>query len=528
MLLKVFEEVVLLSIMGSVLALAILAVKATFRQKLNARLHYYIWFILLVRLLIPFTIDSPLSLTRFMPQGPAAVVEQPAATQGMPEIVTTPVFDNPDDEPAAATKPLSYYLQIAATVWLAGTAAVALYMLFVNLLFLYRLGKLPVQKRRDITRLLNQCKSLINVSSAVTVQSNSAFRSPMLYGLVLPRILISPELIAKLTQTEMKYVLLHELAHLKRKDLLVNMVLMLVQAVYWFNPVVWYAIYKMKQDCEIACDATVLAAIAEEESRQYGNTIISMLQMVSSSQWAPGTVGFVSQYNKRRITVIAQNKKPSLSCTIAAVALCFFFLAGCASLTQPVSGALGTDQGTANTPAASNSQQPTATASPKATNPPSPAKASPTPAETTPTQDESALATPNETSTPPQATPNESGAAGTNRYSVAGFDDAQAFEKTYNKLQALMAVDDKAAVAEYIAYPITVKLDGKKTVIKTESDFIKNYDKIITVAVKAAFLNQKVEDTFVNYKGVSAGQGKLWFNKLAGTKQVYSIIAINN
>jgi beta-lactamase regulating signal transducer with metallopeptidase domain len=79
------------------------------------------------------------------------------------------------------------------------------------------------------------------------MQSSNIFLSSFLYlSIISPHLLISL-LVDRLSEEELKFVFMHELAHIKRKDLLVNVVCMLIQAVYWFNPMIWYSIYKMKQ-----------------------------------------------------------------------------------------------------------------------------------------------------------------------------------------------------------------------------------------------------------------------------------------
>lgn len=87
----------------------------------------------------------------------------------------------------------------------------------------------------------------------------------MLSVIIHPKILISSELVDRLSEEELKFVFMHELAHIKRRDFLINVVCILIQAIYWFNPIIWYSIYKMKQDCEISCDATVLTALNLEK-----------------------------------------------------------------------------------------------------------------------------------------------------------------------------------------------------------------------------------------------------------------------
>ena len=92
-----------------------------------------------------------------------------------------------------------------------------------------------------------------------------------------------------------------------------------------------------------------------------------------------------------------------------------------------------------------------------------------------------------------------------------------------------MRAGDKNAVAAQVHYPIRVKLNQKTTEIKDKAAFVKNYDAIFTDKVQQALLDQKVEETFVNYKGVMVGNGELWFTAVADTNpQVFVIYGINN
>ena len=99
-------------------------------------------------------------------------------------------------------------------------------------------------------RILQECKSDLNVHSKVSVVYDDSLKSPALFGLFIPKIIISPEVVNRLSPDELRYIFLHELSHLKRYDLLVNGLVLAVQIIYWFNPLIWYALRQMKQDCE--------------------------------------------------------------------------------------------------------------------------------------------------------------------------------------------------------------------------------------------------------------------------------------
>lgn len=115
-----------------------------------------------------------------------------------------------------------------------------------------------------------------------------------------------------------------------------------------------------------------------------------------------------------------------------------------------------------------------------------------------------------------------------NRYEVAGIDDAAAFEKVFKTVQSLVEKGDKQQVAQYILYPVNVYINGQKTKISNEAEFVKYYDQIFNEKVKQALITQDVKETFVNYKGVMVGNGEIWFTATGERQYKYYIYGINN
>lgn len=102
----------------------------------------------------------------------------------------------------------------------------------------------------------------------------------------------------------------------------------------------------MKQDCEMACDATALASVRPEEHKQYGQTVIRLLQLLSEPHWALGTIGFANKFNKRIIIMILTFKKATVKWTVAALALTL--VVGCSSLNNPIASTVSAPGQTAN------------------------------------------------------------------------------------------------------------------------------------------------------------------------------------
>jgi len=130
-------------------------------------------------------------------------------------------------------------------------------------------------------------------------------------GFVRPRILLPEGLLDSLRPDQLRFILLHELAHIKRLDIVVGWVATALQALHWFNPLVWYAFHRMRADRELACDAAVLSYTGKECSAEYGQTIIALLERSSVLPRLLPVAGLVETKAqlKRRITMIAQFKK---------------------------------------------------------------------------------------------------------------------------------------------------------------------------------------------------------------------------
>ena len=112
---------------------------------------------------------------------------------------------------------------------------------------------------------------------------------------------------------DMRYILLHELQHYKHKDAIASYLMNLFGVLYWFNPLVWYALKEMRSDREVACDTSVLKLLNENDYEDYGDTLINFAEKISLSPFpfAAGISGNMKQMQKRIIN-ISSYKNPSV------------------------------------------------------------------------------------------------------------------------------------------------------------------------------------------------------------------------
>ena len=99
---------------------------------------------------------------------------------------------------------------------------------------------------------------------------------PAIFGLFRPKLLISTSVPNQLSNHELRLLVLHELAHVARQDVLVNWLTIILQAFHWFNPFVWLALKHWRTAGEAVCDAQVLSLLADGERHSYGTMLLKM------------------------------------------------------------------------------------------------------------------------------------------------------------------------------------------------------------------------------------------------------------
>lgn len=128
-----------------------------------------------------------------------------------------------------------------------------------------------------------------------------------LYGIRKPRIFLSPEIANN--PVYKKYVMMHELEHHRTKDNFWHLVRTVCVTVQWFNPLVWIAYFKMREDCELACDYRVLSKLKKEEKSIYGKALLYILESNQKTVSMASSMGREKNLIKKRIKSIFKKRK---------------------------------------------------------------------------------------------------------------------------------------------------------------------------------------------------------------------------
>lgn len=330
------------SLLGSLAILAMLVLKPFWRERYRAKTRCWLWLALAAFLLLPidFSVKNapvqaapPKDYTLFVGTDKTAIQSTDnlfgdmAEKSGQsPAQVRDTIIQRPVTNPEQKTTRYIPVTTILFYGYLAGAAAFLLYQGVSYALFrrTVRRWKRDVS-RADYAALLYDTARDLGVSAPEMIVCE-AISTPAVTGLLRPRLLLPHE---RYDVQELRYILRHELCHLKRRDMLFKLVLLAANAMHWFNPVVYLMLRQADEDIELACDSAATDGLELPERAAYSRTLLAAVQ--SSVRALPATTCFGGTVErlKRRITnVLGAQKKRGLG--VVALVLALTLTAGCA------------------------------------------------------------------------------------------------------------------------------------------------------------------------------------------------------
>lgn len=294
----------------------LLIIKLLFKNNLTSRMQYNLWFILLGLLAVPFMPLRPIRFSQIFSWLNILKTSFTSSTENMigtVNVIPTGVSNRINDFTVSVSRGTPAIIGLVlCCIWLIGILAmVILIMQSKHRLNILRKSALPLQNK-EVRILYGKCLNELGIVKDIPIYSTAFLKSPVIVGLFKPCIYLPIHLISDYCATDMRYILLHELQHYKHKDAYGNYLMNLAGVLYWFNPIVWFALKEMRNDREVACDTSVLRLLNEADYKDYGNTLINFAKKVSHTPFpfAAGISGTMKQM-QRRIVNIASYKKPS-------------------------------------------------------------------------------------------------------------------------------------------------------------------------------------------------------------------------
>ncbi len=321
-----------LSLSGSLLILLLLLFRPLYRNRLSKSWQYYIWIVVILRLLLPVTPETSLAGSLFSleemrgtdstaaPESPNdqsmtaynTIKHEAGSSDDLIRDATT--AENSPSASAVSPDKEAYnedHSQIFFFLWLTGAL-----LLFVRKLTVYQsfvkyvdAGSRPLE---DIGLLesFGHIMEQNQIKGAVDLYVNSLVSSPLLIGFLRPRIILPH---TSLSESDFYYTALHELTHYRRRDMFYKWLSQLTVCLHWFNPCVYFMSREINRLCELSCDERVIATLSDNARKSYGTTLVNAVGAGGSYKdtLASVTLHESKELLKGRLNAIMQYKKCS-------------------------------------------------------------------------------------------------------------------------------------------------------------------------------------------------------------------------
>lgn len=305
----IFYQLLYMSIIASVIGVIILLVRKIGKNKISSKWISRIWLIFIISLIVPTFIKSNISIYNLLPDNFAnnfnnvyyslntfnyrnmfeyyeehspevysqenesnLIGEKPNTKEQLQEDMHSLKKELVDDK----------YIAYLPFVWL-----VIVGILLILYFLTYFILEIKIRKYKfndeNLNNILNKCKNKLHINKNVKIVKQDIINMPSIFGIFNVRILVNDKLL-KLDDKQIEYVFMHELAHYKRKDNWLNLLITILRSVYFFNPLVFILLTKVKKDLEFATDELAMNTENREVQKEYAKTLV-MLSCINSDRF---------------------------------------------------------------------------------------------------------------------------------------------------------------------------------------------------------------------------------------------------
>ena len=292
-----------MSFLGTVIILLIVVLRAVLISRLPKKTFLILWWIALIRLLVPFSIKSVTSIYSLLQSIYSDInpVRTAQTTTFLPIHGNMPEIANGLSE---AMVQRTESISILSVIWLAGLL-LCFGFFAVSYIKCYREFRFSLPVENDI---LEAWKEKHPLKRSLSIRQTETIAAPLSYGVIRPVILM-PKNTEWKNIYQLRYVLEHEYVHIRRLDMLTKLIMIAAVCIHWFNPLVWVMYILFNRDLELSCDETVVRRFGMDIKSVYATALISMEE--KKSGLTPLCNSFSKNAIEERIRAIMKIKKTS-------------------------------------------------------------------------------------------------------------------------------------------------------------------------------------------------------------------------
>ena len=302
-----------MSFLGTVIILLIVVLRAVLINRLPKKTFLILWWIALIRLLVPFSIKSVTSIYSLLQSIYSDInpVRTAQTTTFLPIHGNMPEIANGLSE---AMVQRTESISILSVIWLAGLL-LCFGFFAVSYIKCYREFRFSLPVENDI---LEAWKEKHPLKRSLSIRQTETIAAPLSYGVIRPVILM-PKNTEWKNIYQLRYVLEHEYVHIRRLDMLTKLIMIAAVCIHWFNPLVWVMYILFNRDLELSCDETVVRRFGMDIKSVYATALISMEE--KKSRLTPLCNSFSKNAIEERIRAIMKIKKTSKFAVIISAVL---------------------------------------------------------------------------------------------------------------------------------------------------------------------------------------------------------------
>lgn len=302
-----------MSFLGTVIILLIVVLRAVLINRLPKKTFLILWWIALIRLLVPFSIKSVTSIYSLLQSIYSDInpVRTAQTTTFLPIHGNMPEIANGLSE---AMVQRTESISILSVIWLAGLL-LCFGFFAVSYIKCYREFRFSLPVENDI---LEAWKEKHPLKRSLSIRQIETIAAPLSYGVIRPVILM-PKNTEWKNIYQLRYVLEHEYVHIRRLDMLTKLIMIAAVCIHWFNPLVWVMYILFNRDLELSCDETVVRRFGMDIKSVYATALISMEE--KKSGLTPLCNSFSKNAIEERIRAIMKIKKTSKFAVIISAVL---------------------------------------------------------------------------------------------------------------------------------------------------------------------------------------------------------------
>lgn len=281
------------SLNAGILMILLISVSAIFKNKISIRVKQWLWILFVIRLVVPVVPEMNFNLSKIIQKNYTETftelndqesVDVSAGDVGQDKnkkvfnnnYLKNGIEENISTDNINKNNNLISLTKIGTGIWICGAIFIGFVLMGAVYIFKFKSRKLKDDESIRIDELLSSAMAKTNINKKIPVYAHSRAESPCIIGIIKPKIYMPEYILKSGRDSEIFYILLHELMHYKKKDTLVNFLSAMGLCIHWFNPLVWVGVKRMKLNMEYACDSSVLETLEEKQCIDYGLTLINI------------------------------------------------------------------------------------------------------------------------------------------------------------------------------------------------------------------------------------------------------------